>query len=170
MEENQFDTIYHEHFSYFSLLTAEKIFAAYGLVLFDVEELPTHGGSLRIFGRHAEDASKPVSPRVLELRAREEAAGTGTHRELPLLRRESEEHQAPTSGVPDPGQAGGQVDRRIWSPGKGQYAVELLRGGNRFPRLHGGSQSLQARAIHAWDAYSHLSAPNAFLKPGRTTC
>ncbi len=75
MEENQFDTIYHEHFSYFSFLTAEKIFAAHGLTLFDVEELPTHGGSLRIYGRHEEDSSKPVSARVTGLRQREEAAG-----------------------------------------------------------------------------------------------
>ena len=75
IEENQFDTIYHEHFSYFSFLAAEKILAAYGLVLFDVEELPTHGGSLRIYGRHDEDDSKPVSSRVVELRAREEGAG-----------------------------------------------------------------------------------------------
>lgn len=75
MEENQFDTIYHEHFSYFSLLTAEKIFAAHGLTLFDVEELPTHGGSLRIFVRHVEDSSKPVTSRVTDLRAREVSAG-----------------------------------------------------------------------------------------------
>jgi hypothetical protein len=75
IEGNQFDTIYHEHFSYFSFLTTERIFAAHGLVLFDVEELSTHGGSLRIFGRHREDDSKPVSSRVLELREREEAAG-----------------------------------------------------------------------------------------------
>jgi SAM-dependent methyltransferase len=75
MEENQFDTIYHEHFSYFSLLTAEKIFAAHGLTLFDVEELPTHGGSLRVFVRHTEDSSKPVSSRVTDLRAREVSAG-----------------------------------------------------------------------------------------------
>jgi SAM-dependent methyltransferase len=75
MEGNQFDTIYHEHFSYFSFLAAEKIFAAHGLVLFDVEELSTHGGSLRIFGRHAEDGSKPISARVIEMKAREDAAG-----------------------------------------------------------------------------------------------
>ena len=75
MQENQFDTIYHEHFSYFSLFTSEKIFEAHGLKLFDVDELPTHGGSLRIYGRHAEDSSKPVAARVTELRAREEAAG-----------------------------------------------------------------------------------------------
>lgn len=75
MEENQFDTIYHEHFSYFSFLTAKEILGAYGLVLFDVEELPTHGGSLRIFGRHSEDDSKPITSRVTELSAREEAIG-----------------------------------------------------------------------------------------------
>jgi 2-polyprenyl-3-methyl-5-hydroxy-6-metoxy-1,4-benzoquinol methylase len=78
MAENQFDTIYHEHFSYFSFMTAEKIFAAHGLVLFDVEELPTHGGSLRIYGRHAKDTSKPISQRVVELRSRELDAGFAT--------------------------------------------------------------------------------------------
>ena len=75
MEQNQFDTIYHEHFSYFSFITAEKIFAAHGLTLFDVEELPTHGGSLRIYGRHAEYQQLPVSERASELRSREIAAG-----------------------------------------------------------------------------------------------
>ena len=75
MEENQFDTIYHEHFSYFSFLAVEKIFAAHGLTIFDVDELPTHGGSLRIYARHAEDGTKPVANKVHELRLREEAGG-----------------------------------------------------------------------------------------------
>ena len=75
MEQNQFDTIYHEHFSYLSFSTVEKIFAAHGLTLFDVEELPTHGGSLRIYARHAEDTTKPVGSRVEELREREQSAG-----------------------------------------------------------------------------------------------
>jgi hypothetical protein len=75
MESKQFDTIYHEHFSYFSFLTAEKIFEAFGLVLFDVEELATHGGSLRIFGRHQENGSKPITSRVIAMRALEQAAG-----------------------------------------------------------------------------------------------
>lgn len=75
IDGHQFDTIYHEHFSYFSLWTAEQILAAHGLTIFDVEELPTHGGSLRLFVRHAEDDSRPVAARVAELRAREEAAG-----------------------------------------------------------------------------------------------
>ncbi len=75
MAENQFDTIYHEHFSYFSFLTVERVFAAHGLVLFDVDELSTHGGSLRIYARHVENASLPVSERVAELRTREQNAG-----------------------------------------------------------------------------------------------
>lgn len=73
MEANQFDTIYHEHFSYFSYSAVERIFAAHDLILFDVEELSTHGGSLRIFGRHA--STKPISGRVLEMRQREQNAG-----------------------------------------------------------------------------------------------
>ncbi len=75
IESNQFDTIYHEHFSYLSWLAVERIFAHHGLTLFDVEELTTHGGSLRIYGRHAEDASKPVTERVQAMRDQEKAAG-----------------------------------------------------------------------------------------------
>jgi 2-polyprenyl-3-methyl-5-hydroxy-6-metoxy-1,4-benzoquinol methylase len=75
MAEKQFDTIYHEHFSYFSLRTVRTVFAAHGLTLFDVEELPTHGGSLRIYARHREDTSHPVTSRVTALLEREEAAG-----------------------------------------------------------------------------------------------
>ena len=75
MEQNQFDTIYHEHFSYFSLISAEKIFAAHGLTLFDVEELWSHGGSIRIYARHAVDGSKPVTTRLAALRDRELALG-----------------------------------------------------------------------------------------------
>ena len=77
MEQNQFDTIYHEHFSYFSLLAVEQVFARHGMKLFDVEELPTHGGSLRIYACHDQDASKPLGTRVRELKSREEATGFG---------------------------------------------------------------------------------------------
>ncbi|HEX4435946.1 MAG TPA: class I SAM-dependent methyltransferase [Solirubrobacteraceae bacterium] len=73
--DNQWDTIYHEHFSYFSFLTVSKVFEAHGLRLFDVDELPTHGGSLRIYGAHAEDQSKPETAAARELRERERAAG-----------------------------------------------------------------------------------------------
>ena len=75
MNENQFDTIYHEHFSYFSLGTVEKLLASEGLTVFDVEKLASHGGSLRVFARHTQDESKPVEERVARVLADEEAAG-----------------------------------------------------------------------------------------------
>jgi SAM-dependent methyltransferase len=75
MGENQFDTIYHEHFSYFSLLVAERILADHGLRCFDVEELPTHGGSLRLYVCHAKDATKPTLDTVPALLDRERTAG-----------------------------------------------------------------------------------------------
>jgi len=73
--ENQFDTIYHEHFSYFSLLSASRIFAAHGLTIYDVDEVDTHGGSLRVYACHSEDPLRPITPRVDTLRAFEIAAG-----------------------------------------------------------------------------------------------
>lgn len=69
--ENQFDTIYHEHFSYFSFIVIERILAHHGLVVFDVEELPTHGGSLRVYARHADNEALPVGPVVQSLRQTE---------------------------------------------------------------------------------------------------
>ena len=72
---NQFDTIYHEHFSYFSFLTVEEVFARHGLTLFDVEELSTHGGSLRIFAQHAEKADRETTAGVEHLKRREVEAG-----------------------------------------------------------------------------------------------
>lgn len=67
IENNQFDTIYHEHFSYFSFFTVNKIFEHHGLEIFDVEELQTHGGSLRIYAQHKEDKSKRISDNVKSL-------------------------------------------------------------------------------------------------------
>ncbi|MDE5125139.1 class I SAM-dependent methyltransferase [Paenibacillus larvae] len=67
MLHNQFDTIYHEHFSYFSLLTVKHVFASHGLVIFDVEELSTHGGSLRIYAKHETDGTKQETERLRKL-------------------------------------------------------------------------------------------------------
>ncbi len=75
VDKNQFDTIYHEHFSYLSFYTVSQIFASQGLVMFDVEELPTHGGSLRIYARHATNDALSVSPRVAALLKKEADAG-----------------------------------------------------------------------------------------------
>ncbi len=77
IRRNQFDTIYHEHFSYFSFLAVEKIFAHHGLILFDVDELPTHGGSLRIYACHADDSTHPITERVSVLKQKEMGAGLG---------------------------------------------------------------------------------------------
>jgi 2-polyprenyl-3-methyl-5-hydroxy-6-metoxy-1,4-benzoquinol methylase len=67
IDKNQFDTIYHEHFSYLSLTTVRQIFNEFGLDIFDVEELPTHGGSLRVFGKHIENISIPNSDSVMAM-------------------------------------------------------------------------------------------------------
>lgn len=75
MKNNQFDTIYHEHFSYLSFTTVTEIFKAAGLLMFDVEEIPTHGGSLRIYAKHAGDDSKEISANVTSLLAKEKTEG-----------------------------------------------------------------------------------------------
>jgi SAM-dependent methyltransferase len=75
IEQNQFDTIYQEHYCYFSFTTVERVFAAHGITLFDVEELPTHGGSLRIYGRHTEDSGRTVTAAVSTMRQGEKQAG-----------------------------------------------------------------------------------------------
>ena len=75
MEQTQFDTIYHEHFSYFSCITVAKVLSSHGLTLFDLDELETHGGSLRVYAKHESDTSKQVSENVSKLIERETAIG-----------------------------------------------------------------------------------------------
>lgn len=75
IEANQFDTIYHEHFSYLSFTTVDRIFRHHGLVLFDVEEIPTHGGSIRIYARHQEDDAKTITHAVSQMKEHEKNAG-----------------------------------------------------------------------------------------------
>lgn len=75
IEQNQFDTIYHEHYSYLSLTAVQTIFMANGLAVFDVEELPTHGGSLRVYAQRSDVGQRPTSPNVAHLLAREKAVG-----------------------------------------------------------------------------------------------
>jgi len=75
IQQNEFDTIYHEHFSYFSLLSLQKIFSSHGLVIFDVEELSIHGGSLRIYARHAENNTFPVSQNINNVLQKEKTHG-----------------------------------------------------------------------------------------------
>ena len=80
IEHNEFDTIYHEHFSYFSMLTTAKILEAHGLRAFDVEELPSHGGSLRVYACRADTKTHPLQSKVGELIAQEEKEGLASLR------------------------------------------------------------------------------------------
>ncbi len=80
MALNQFDTIYHEHFSYLSLIAVQRIFAANGLTVFDVEEHPTHGGSLRVFAQRTDTGKQPISDRVIKMLRIEEAIGIQTEK------------------------------------------------------------------------------------------
>ena len=75
IQQNQFDTIYHEHFSYFSLLTVKKILSSHGLTIFGVEEISTHGGSLRIYVKHSENNLIPTSQSIQELLKKESRFG-----------------------------------------------------------------------------------------------
>ncbi len=158
MMHNQFDTIYHEHFSYLSFTTVEKVFAFHGLTLFDVDELPTHGGSLRIYGRHTDDATKPVHcsrGRIEEARSR---VWHHTPQHLFIIRRKSEGDQAQTAGVFNPGQARGKNRSRIRRAGQRQHAAQLLRNPHRFSGLHRRSKPPQARPISSRHSHSD-SAP-----------
>ena len=80
MALNQFDTIYHEHFSYLSLTAVQRIFAANGLTVFDVEEHPTHGGSLRVFAQRTDTGKQPISDRVAKMLRTEDAIGIQTEK------------------------------------------------------------------------------------------
>jgi 2-polyprenyl-3-methyl-5-hydroxy-6-metoxy-1,4-benzoquinol methylase len=80
MAENQFDTIYHEHFSYLSLTAVQRIFTANGLTVFDVEEHPTHGGSLRVFAQRTDTENQPITNRVTQLLRQEDSVGTRTEK------------------------------------------------------------------------------------------
>ena len=120
IESNQFDTIYHEHFSYFSLLTARKVFEAHGLELFDVEELRSHGGSLRIYRPAHGHRRQPVSHRASqELAERERALGFDTLAAHLLVRRAGERHQVAAAGVPDRAPTQGKRIVGYGAPGKG---------------------------------------------------
>ncbi len=142
LQGNQFDQIYHEHFSYFSLLAAERIAAAHGLLLYDVQELPTHGGSLRIFLRRADAEGPAPSPAVTQLRECRDRGGPRRSGRLCPVRRARRRHQAQAAGVPDRGQARRPAHRGLRGTGQGQHAPQLLRHTNRLSRLCRGPQSL----------------------------
>ena len=129
IEENQWDTIYHEHFSYFSFLTVSRVFEAHGLRLFDVEELPTHGGSLRIYGAHAEDArqARDRAPRASCASASARPATSSSTPTSATARRVRARTSARSSSFLIALKEQGLRDRRLRRAGEGQHAAQLLR-------------------------------------------
>ncbi len=125
IKDVQFDTIYHEHYSYLSLLAVEKVFASKGLRVFDVEELPTHGGSLRVYACRTDDEHAEC-PGVAKVRADETAAKLDSAEGYKGF---SERVEAVRDGLLDflaKRQRAGQDCRRLWRGREGQYASELL--------------------------------------------
>ena len=124
----------------------------HGLRMFDVEELPTHGGSLRIYARHADDPRPDHAARcAICCRARRRRA-MRTSRPT-RLRRAGRGDQAGAARVPDRGQARRQAHRRLRRAGQGQHAAELLRHPHRLPRLHRRPQPAQAGQVPARHAH-----------------
>ena len=149
--------------------TAQRVFAAHGLALFDVEELPTHGGSLRIYGRHAEDESRPVSERVQELAERERAAG---YEDLAIYAGFADRVRATKRDVLalPAGQGRGRLGRRLRRAGQGQHAAQLLRRRHRLPRLHRRPQPAQAGPLPARHPHPDPRARRRSPRRGPTTC
>jgi hypothetical protein len=118
LERVEYDTIYHEHFSYFSLSALREIFGAHGLELVDVEELPSHGGSIRSFFAHAGGAA-PVSAAVAELIAREDAAGMRTPAPYERFAEEAKESKRALLGLLSGLRREGKHVVGYGAPGKG---------------------------------------------------
>ena len=147
LEGLQYDTIYHEHFSYFSLATIGEILAAHGLEVYDVEELWTHGGSLRVYAQHAGGPHARADGRREPARARGRRGPASPERYDGFAEeREGVEARAPRA--PDPAPPGGKARRRLRRPRQGEHAPQLLRDPHGSPRLHGRPQPVQARALH----------------------
>ena len=132
VDQNQFDTIYHEHFSYFSFTTVEKVFAAHGITLFDVDELSTHGGSIRIYGRHEQDEARAVTERVIDLKAREDAWGVN---QMDLYRTFDERVRDTKRGILDfliSAKRDGKTVVGYGAPGKGNTLLNYCGIGTDF--------------------------------------
>ena len=166
IEESQFDTIYHEHFSYFSAGTIRRIAEAHGLVFFDVEELPTHGGSLRVYLARRDGPARETTAALTSLLAREAAGGydrldgyTGFAARVERVKRDLLRFLIETREQ-------GQRAAGYGAPGQGQHAAQLLRHPDRPAGVHRRPQPLQARALHPGHAHPD---PSAGAPHGRAT-
>ena len=157
MEHLEYDTIYHEHFSYFSLHSIRAIFGAQGLDLVDVQELESHGGSLRVFLRHAEAGDGP-SAAVDEVLAREDAQGLRDPASYARFAEGVRESKRALLDLLIGLRREGKQVVGYGAPGEGEHAAELLRDPHRLPRLHGRPEPVQAGQAHPGDAHPDPSA------------
>jgi len=188
IEENQFDTIYHEHFSYLSFTTAEAIFQAHGLRPFAVEELPTHGGSLRIFACHAENTAREISGTVEELKAREASWGIdrldryekftdqveATKRGILRFLIEAREQQKTVAGYGAPGKGntllnycGIRTDFLAYTVDRSTYKQGKFTPGTRIP-IHPPERIRQTKPdflfILPWNLKDEIMKQNSFIR------
>ncbi len=154
IEHVEFDTIYHEHYSYFSLYAIEQVFSRHGLRLYDAERLPTHGGSLRIYASHSKRADLEDSAQLLRAARRGERGGPGRSCHLPAFRGTRRELPAILAEVSRGGEARRQDGRGVWRRGEGQYAAQFLRRDAGRYSYGGGPQSAQAVEIPAGHAHT----------------
>ena len=154
IEHVEFDTIYHEHFSYFSLYAIEQVFSRHGLRLYDVEQLPTHGGSLRIFAAHAHRKDLEDSALLRTVRASEGAAGLADLSSYLRFAARVESCRTIAAGVSRRGETRGQDGRGLRRRRQGQYLAQFLRADPGRHPAGGRSESAQAIQVPAGHAYS----------------
>ena len=167
IEHLEYDTIYHEHFSYFSLHSIRSIFGAQGLDLVDVEELPSHGGSLRVFLATRRRRSDPGARRLPSCSRARTSRGSGS-RVVRAVRRRRARVQAGAPRAPDRAPARREAGRRLRRAGEGQHAAQLLWDPHRLPRLHRRPQPVQAGQAHARARTSRSIRPRRSPRRGRT--
>ena len=156
IDENQFDTIYHEHFSYFSLVTIERLAESHGLKLFDVEECRRTAARCASIWRTPPRARRP-SPRVSELLEHEIESGFLEIETYARFAEQVRRTKRKLLAFLIACQGAGQAHLRLRRARQGQHAAQLLRHRHRLPRLHRRPQSLQARPLHARHAHSDLA-------------
>ena len=157
LEDNLFDTIYHEHFSYFSLLTATRIFAGHGLTVFDLDEIWTHGGSLRLYAGH-EERGNAISDRVSAFAERERAFGLEDAAPYASFRERVERAKCDLLEFLISAKTRSQDGRWLRRARQGQYAAQLLRNSHGHGELCGRPEPVQAGTVLARDSHPDLPA------------
>ena len=158
MEHNEFDTIYHEHFSYFSLLTTVRILQAHGLKVFDVEELTTHGGSLRVYACRAMGQTHDVEPSVWNVIAEEKRAGLASVEGYESFALQVQQTKWALLDFLLTAVRQGKTVAGYGAPGKSATLLHYCGIGKDSDRIHGRPEPIQAGALPAGQSHPDLSS------------